>query len=258
MNVVAFIPSRYGSTRFEGKPLADICGKPMVRWVYECAQKARLVTDVAVATDDERIARAVEAFGGKAVMTSALHRSGTDRLAEAAASVDAGIIVNLQGDEPLMEPGMIDDAIAPMLEEPDLCISTLKTRITEEEEYRNPNAVKVVTDRSGYALYFSRSPIPHMKGAFGTAAAYKHIGLYVYRRAFLLKFPALAPTPLEEAERLEQMRALENGVRIKVVETSCNPVAVDTPEDLERVRAIVEGRGPAGRPVGGSAGRGGR
>ncbi len=239
MKVVAFIPARHGSTRLDAKPLADICGKPMVQWVYECAKKARLVTDVAVATDDERIAKAVRDFGGKAVMTSADCRSGTDRVAEAAAGTDADIVVNLQGDEPLMEPGMVDAAVAPMLEDPELCISTLKTRITEEEEYLNPNAVKVVVDRNGYALYFSRSPIPNIKGDFGGTAVYKHIGIYVYRRDFLMKFTSLEHTPLEEAERLEQLRALENGVRIRVVETYSNPVSVDTPEDLERVRELL-------------------
>ncbi len=245
MNVVVFIPSRYGSTRLEGKPLADICGKPMVQWVYESASKARLVDAVAVTTDDERIIDAVRGFGGKAVMTSSLHRSGTDRIAEAAASVDAPIVVNLQGDEPLMEPGMIDEAIRPMLDDPGLLISTLKTRMTEEEEYLNPNAVKVVTDRNGYALYFSRSPIPNIKGPFSEGVAYKHIGLYVYRREFLLRFPSIDSTPLEEAERLEQLRALENGVRIKVVETANNTIAVDTPDDLERVRAVIRARGLA-------------
>lgn len=243
MNVAAFIPARYGSTRLNGKPLADINGKPMVQWVYESAKKARLVSDVAVATDDERIFRAVEAFGGRAVMTSRDHRSGTDRLAEAAALTEAGIIVNVQGDEPLIEPHLIDEAVSPMLKDPDLVLCTLKTRITEEEEYHNPNCVKVVTDGEGFALYFSRSPIPFSRSAFKTGARpYKHIGLYVYRKDFLLRFPSLKPTPLEEAESLEQLRALENGYRIKVVETSYNPVSVDTPEDLERVRSIVRGR----------------
>ena len=243
MKVAVFIPSRYGSTRLEAKPLADICGKPMVQWVYECASKATLADYVAVVTDDERIMKAVEAFGGSAIMTSPLHRSGTDRIAEAAASVDAGIIVNLQGDEPLMEPGMVDEAIRPMLDDPSVVISTLKTRITDEEEYTNPNAVKVVTGLNGDALYFTRSPVPNIKGDFASGVAYKHIGLYVYRRDFLLKFPTLEATPLEVAERLEQLRALENGVSIRVVETAFNTIAVDTAEDLEKVRGIVRARG---------------
>lgn len=245
MKIAAFIPARYSSTRLEGKPLALIAGKPMVQWVYERARAAKLPADVSVATDDERIFRAVESFGGRVVMTSSAHRSGTDRIAEAAAGTDADIIVNVQGDEPLLEPELIDAAVKPMLDDPGLQLSTLKTRITHAEEYHNPNAVKVVTDRDGFALYFSRSPLPYAKTPFDDmpAPAYKHIGLYVYRKGFLLKFSKLKPTPLEESESLEQLRALENGYRIKVVEVSYNPVSVDTLEDLEKVRGIMEGRG---------------
>lgn len=245
MKIAAFIPARYSSTRLEGKPLALIAGKPMVQWVYERARAAKLPADVSVATDDERIFRAVESFGGRVVMTSSAHRSGTDRIAEAAAGTDADIIVNVQGDEPLLEPELIDAAVKPMLDDPGLQLSTLKTRITHAEEYHNPNAVKVVTDRDGFALYFSRSPLPYAKTPFDDmpAPAYKHIGLYVYRKDFLLKFSKLKPTPLEESESLEQLRALENGYRIKVVEVSYNPVSVDTLEDLEKVRGIMEGRG---------------
>jgi 3-deoxy-manno-octulosonate cytidylyltransferase (CMP-KDO synthetase) len=244
MKVVAFIPARFGSTRLNGKPLANICGKSMVQWVYEKARSASLVNDVTVATDDERVMRAVRDFGGKAVMTSPAHTSGTDRIAEAVRGIHADIIVNIQGDEPLIEPRLIDQAVTPMLDDPGLQLCTLKTRIRDEEEYRNPNAVKVVTDKDGFALYFSRSPLPHYRTPFEEAAhpAYKHIGLYVYRRDFLVEFSALRPTPLEEAEHLEQLRALENGFRIKVVETDYNPVSVDTPEDLERVRGLMKGR----------------
>ncbi len=240
MIVAAFIPARYGSTRLGGKPLADINGKPMVQWVYERAKEARLVNEVSVATDDERILNAVRSFGGRAVMTSPLHRSGTDRIAEAARGTKADIVVNIQGDEPLIDPESIDGAIRPLLDDPGVQLCTLKTRITREEEFRDPNAVKVVTDKDGFALYFSRSPIPYNKKPFeGAAPAFKHIGLYVYRREFLFKFSELKPTRLEEAESLEQLRALENGFRIKVVETSYNPVSVDTAEDLDRVRAIM-------------------
>jgi 3-deoxy-manno-octulosonate cytidylyltransferase (CMP-KDO synthetase) len=242
MNVAAFIPARFGSTRLDGKPLAEIGGRPMVQWVYERAGKARLVGSVTVATDDERVYGAVKAFGGSVVMTSPEHKSGTDRVAEAAAGVEADVIVNIQGDEPLIEPGMIDAAIEPMLDDPGLPVSTLKTRITEEEEYLDPHAVKVTTDKSGFALYFSRSPIPYSHKPFKQSPApYKHIGLYVYRKDFLLAFSALPHTALEDAEGLEQLRALESGFRIKVVETPFNPASVDTPEDLKRVRAIVEG-----------------
>ncbi|MBE9527837.1 MAG: 3-deoxy-manno-octulosonate cytidylyltransferase [Proteobacteria bacterium] len=244
MKVVAFIPARYGSSRLEGKPLADICGKTMVERVYERATAARLVDGVTVATDDKRIFEAVTAFGGSVVMTSTAHTSGTDRVGEAARSIEADIVVNIQGDEPLIEPDMIDAAIEPLIADSSIELATLKTRITEECEYVNPNAVKVVTDREGFALYFSRSPIPYsgsgLEGVGHETGVYKHIGLYVYRKEFLLRFTEMAPTGYERAERLEQLRALENGVRIKVVETEHNPLAVDTAEDLERVRAVIE------------------
>jgi 3-deoxy-manno-octulosonate cytidylyltransferase (CMP-KDO synthetase) len=243
MDVVAFIPARFGSTRLEGKPLKDIGGKPMVQWVYERALRASLVTEVTVATDDERIVGAVRAFGGRAVLTSPEHRSGTDRVAEAARGVSADIVVNLQVDEPLIEPGMIDEALRPVTGDPGLALCTLKTRITDAEELSNPNVVKVVTDKEGYALYFSRSPIPYAAGKENHGRAeksFKHIGLYVYRRDFLIKFSGLRPTPLELAEGLEQLRALENGFKIKVVETPYNPVGVDTPEDLVKVRKMIK------------------
>ncbi len=245
MNVVAFIPARFGSTRLNGKPLASIGGKPMVQWVYERAKASRLISEVTVATDDERIMKAVKSFGGKAVMTGKDHRSGTDRVAEAVSEVTADIVVNLQGDEPLIEPRMIDEAIKPLLDDPQLLLCTLKTRITGEEEYRDQNVVKVVTDKDGYALYFSRSPIPYCKMLFKNTGflPYKHVGLYVFRKDFLIKFSRLKPTPLEQAENLEQLRAIENGFRIKVVETSYNPVSVDTPEDLERVRLMMKAAG---------------
>ncbi len=241
MKVAAFIPARFGSTRLDGKPLADIVGKPMIQWVYERAMASRLVDDVVVATDDERVVDAVKAFGGAVVMTSPEHISGTDRVGEAAAASKADIIVNIQGDEPLIEPAMIDAAVEPMIADPGLSVCTLMTRITDEREYMDPNVVKVVVDSKGFALYFSRSPIPFSKAPFkgGAPPLFKHVGLYVYRREFLKKFTAMKPTPLEEAEGLEQLRVLQNGLRIKVVETPYNPVSVDTPEDLETVRKMV-------------------
>lgn len=241
MKAVVIIPARYASTRFPGKPLADINGKPMIRRVYEAAKEARLVDSVVVATDDDRIYKAVKAFGGKAVMTSDKHVSGTDRIAEAARTLspDIDIIVNVQGDEPLMNPKAIDLAIDPFLAEPDLVMSSLRVRITDDEDYRNPNVVKVVVDFDDYALYFSRSPIPFDRAPFASFRAYKHIGLYVYSRDFLDKFAKLPPSMLEQAESLEQLRALENGIRIKVIETAYNPISVDTPEDIEVVRRII-------------------
>ncbi len=242
MKVVSIIPARWGSTRFEGKPLADINGKPMIQRVCERAKAARLVSGVTVATDDERIFKAVAAFGGAAVMTSVDHASGTDRIAEAIKNIEADIIVNVQGDEPLIEPSAIDEAVAPMLADAALQVCTLKTLITDEHEYRDRNAVKVVTDKDGFALYFSRSPVPFARKSFAEIRAYKHIGLYVYRREFLSRFASMKPTGLETAECLEQLRAIENGVKIKVVETSYNPVSVDTPQDLEKVRGIFKAK----------------
>lgn len=241
MKIAVIIPARHASTRLEGKPLADINGKPMVWRVYERAMAAGLPKEVFVATDDQRIFDAVASLGGRAVMTSASHASGTDRVAEAALSTGAEIIVNLQGDEPLIDPSCIDAAVRPMLDDPEVRISTLKTRITSEDEYLDPNVVKVVTDRRGNALYFSRSPIPCGRTPFNElhSPPCKHIGLYVYRREALFEFTRLAPAPLENTEMLEQLRALENGLGIKVVEVDYNPISVDTPEDLEKVRALI-------------------
>ncbi len=244
MKVAAFIPARYASTRLPGKPLADIHGKTLVERVYERARACALIDTIIVATDDERIFRAVKSFGGEAVMTSADHRSGADRIAEAVVRApDADIIVNIQGDEPLISPEAVDSAIRPLLEDPSVDISTLKTAITTEAEFLDPHAVKVVTDSRGRALYFSRSPIPYGTGPFNERKArpFKHIGLYVYRRDFILTFTGLGHSPLEDSESLEQLRALEHGHVIEVVETDYNPVSVDTPEDLERVREIFAG-----------------
>ncbi len=246
MDVIAIIPARYASTRLEGKALLDIAGKPMIQWVYERTKRASLVEDVVVATDDKRIFEAVEYFGGKALMTSPSHRSGADRLAEAASKIDADIVVNVQGDEPLIEPEMIDGAIRPLMADSTLLMSTLNTRITDEDELKDPNVVKVVKDKNNFALYFSRLPIPYVRDSEQWSVVsgqkkdihYKHIGLYVYRKDFLLKYANMKPTPLEEAEKLEQLRVLENGYRIKVIETQYNSIGVDTKEDLERVREI--------------------
>jgi 3-deoxy-manno-octulosonate cytidylyltransferase (CMP-KDO synthetase) len=250
MRVEAIIPARYGSQRLAGKPLADICGKPMVRWVYERASAAALVDAVTVATDDERVARAVESFGGSVVMTSAAHASGTDRVAEAASMTDAEIIVNVQGDEPFITPEAIDAAVAPLMEDQAMEVCTLKTPIRDMDEYRDPNVVKVVTDSRGYALYFSRSPIPHARVPFDAAGLkpFKHIGLYVFRRGSLMRFSSLGPARIEACESLEQLRALYNGMGIRVVETAYDQVSVDTPDDLERARAMARTAGAvAGR-----------
>lgn len=238
MKVVAILPARYGSTRFPGKPLVDIAGKPMIQHVYERTALTKSVDRVIVATDDERIRSAVESFGGEVEMTRDDHPSGTDRLAEVAGRIEADLIVNVQGDEPLIDPTMIEAAVIPLLENPEIEMGTLMTRISEPEEYVNPNVVKVVTDRSGFALYFSRASIPHgreLQDEEVPGIAFKHIGLYVYRRNFLLKYPSLPETPLEQLEKLEQLRALEHGYRIRIVETDRQSIGVDVPEDVDRV-----------------------
>ena len=211
----------------------------MIEHVYRRASEARSVLSVIVATDDERIYRAVQAFGGAARLTSASHPSGTDRLAEVAASLSCDIVVNVQGDEPLIEPSTIDDAVAPLLADPRLEMSTLRRRIDDPEEIENPNVTKVVVDREGFALYFSRAPIPHVRSGAVPATAWAHVGLYVYRRSSLLRLASLPPTALERAEALEQLRALEHGIRIKAIETAHASIGVDTPDDLDRVRRLM-------------------
>lgn len=250
MIISAIIPARYGSTRFPGKPLAVILGKSMIRHVYERVERSNYVDEVIVATDDERIFWEVKSFGGKARMTSHHHPSGTDRIAEVARDLPSRIIVNVQGDEPLVHPEMIDLAIEPLLRHPDIPVATLKTKISETQELMDPNVVKVVTDRSDFALYFSRLPIPfirdywndHMKmeSLEGMGHFFKHIGLYVFRREFLLLFSSMEPSTLERLEGLEQLRILENGYRIKVVRTEHTSIGVDTQEDIPRVERIMK------------------
>ena len=241
--ILGVIPARYGSSRFPGKALAPLAGKTVLQHVWEGASRARCLTRLVIATDDERILEEARRFGAAARMTSAVHRSGTDRVAEVAAEDGAAVVVNIQGDEPLIDPGAIDAAVSGLLESAPIPMGTLKKRIDDRNELSNPNVVKVVTDRAGHALYFSRSMIPFVRSE--TACHYKHIGLYVYRRDFLLGYPRLKVGPLEEAEKLEQLRALENGYRIRVVETGYESLGVDTPEDLKRVSDLVESRRPA-------------
>lgn len=233
------IPARYESKRFPGKALVKIGDKPLIEHVYRQARKVRGVGQVLVATDDQRIRRAVEEFGGRAVMTAAGHKCGTERVAEAAGPLPAEIIVNLQGDEPRIDPGSIEKVIAVMAENPSLPMATLKTRVTDEKELNNPNVVKVVTDREGFALYFSRSVIPH-QGRDPAPHAYKHIGVYAYRKDFLNRFAGLEQTELEKSEKLEQLRALENGFKIMVVQTEHDSIAVNTQNELKQVMSMME------------------
>ncbi len=239
MQTLCVIPARFSSTRLPGKPLADIAGKPMIQHVYERAVKAVRPYKVIVATDHQLVYDAVKAFGGEVMLTSADHPTGTDRLAEVARSFpEAEVIVNVQGDEPLIEPAVIDQMAAAFDGRPELPMVTMMTAM-RPEEYHDPNAVKVVTDQQGYALYFSRSLIPYPRVKNLRVPVYKHIGLYAYRRDFLLQYAALSPTPLEQAESLEQLRVLEHGHRIKLLTTDHRFIGVDTPADLERVNALL-------------------
>lgn len=236
--IVAVIPARFHATRLPGKPLADIGGRPMIAHVHARAAAARLVDAVLVATDDVRIAEAVDAFGGTAVMTRADHPSGTDRLAEVADALDADIIVNVQGDEPLLDPASVDAAIAPLLADASVMLSTLRTPLDPADAH-NPNVVKVVIDLAGDSLYFTRAHVPFTRPGHPEAPAWRHLGLYVYRRETLRHLARLSPTPLERAEGLEQLRALEHGLRFRTVLSTSASLSVDTPEDLARVRALV-------------------
>jgi 3-deoxy-manno-octulosonate cytidylyltransferase (CMP-KDO synthetase) len=238
-SVLAIIPARYQSTRLPGKALLDIDGRPMIEHVYRRAMAARSIDGVVVATDDPLIVSAVERFGGAALLTSPSHPSATDRLAELAVSLPCSLIVNVQGDEPMLDPGVIDATVAAMLQDVSIEMATA-ARPARDGELSNPHVVKVVTDRHGFALYFSRAPIPFVRDAPTGDLARAHIGLYAYRREVLLRLAQLPPTPLERAEALEQLRALEHGIRIKVVDTTYESLGVDTPEDLEHVRNLVK------------------
>lgn len=240
--VVVIIPARYASSRFPGKPLAKICGVTMIERVYQQSQKARNVSRVLVATDDERIRDAVAGFGGDCVMTASHHPTGTDRLAEAASAyADGDIIVNVQGDEPLIDPMAIEALVEPLITDRSIEMSTTAFRISDIAEAENPQLVKVVVDRSGCAMYFSRLPIPFYRGNdVNEKRDYLgHMGLYGYTKRCLMRLAAFAPTPLEQAEMLEQLRALENGVKIKVVQFDTRSQAVDVPEDIAKVEKAL-------------------
>ena len=242
MKVVAVIPARYQSTRFEGKPLADIHGKPMIYYVYQGAARARGVQDVFVATDDERIRRAVVGFGGKVVMTSPEHKTGTDRIAEAVATLNVEVVINVQGDEPLIHPEMLEQAMRPLLLEPKLPVTTLMSAIDNPADFIDTTVVKTVVDQKGHVLFFSRSPIPYPKTR-QSYTAYKQVGLYAFRKEFLLEFAAMSPTPLELVEGVELLRAVENGIKVKGVETRHKTISVDTLSDLFEVRKVLKPEG---------------
>lgn len=231
--IIGVIPARYASTRFPGKPLADIFGKPMIQHVYENSKKSKLINEIIIATDDNRILDAANKFGCRAVLTSKRHKSGTDRICEAVEKIKCDIVVNIQGDEPFINAVNIDRAITPMQNETDINVSTIAIKADSPADIRNPNKVKVVIDNNSFALFFSRSIIPYPRNE---AQYYKHIGLYVYRKKFLLEFAKMKRTKLEISEELEQLRILENGYKIKVVEVKEDSISVDTPSDLKKIK----------------------
>jgi len=240
MKASVIIPARYGSSRFPGKPLAKIKNKEMIIHVAERASMAKEISEVLVATDSDKIADVVNHHGFKAVMTSTSHHSGTDRVAEASSETDSQIIVNLQGDEPLIDPAIIDISVREMKQSDDASVCTFKKAITEKNEIEDINVVKVVTDKNDFALYFSRFPIPYIKKTVREdILLYKHIGIYTFKKDFLPVFSSLSPSPLEISESLEQLRILENGFKIKVLETKYNPLSVDTPEDLISIERFI-------------------
>jgi 3-deoxy-manno-octulosonate cytidylyltransferase (CMP-KDO synthetase) len=236
----AVIPARYESTRFPGKPLALILGRPMIQRVYDGVREARLVDRVIIATDDERIREAAESFGAEAMLTSGSHNSGTERAAEVSQIIDNNIIINVQGDEPLVT-GSLVDSLVEALQAEDVRVASLMARVNDLALLANPNIVKVVTDREGFALYFSRSPLPFQASDF----FYQHVGIYGYKRDFLAEFIAMKPSRLERMERLEQLRALENGCRIKMVEAPHPTLSVDSPGDIIKVEEFLRKKGHA-------------
>jgi len=243
--VVVVIPARYGATRLPGKPLVMLAGKPMIQRVYERAKLAQRADQVIVATDDERILKAVEGFGGEARMTRTDHRTGTERVAEVAAHVAGDVFVNVQGDEPLLDPAAVDRAVSSLLEEPQAPISTVATPVKTPGDIMDPNVVKTVLDFDGNALYFSRAPIPWVRdtGSKIQVRHLKHLGLYVFQRDALLEYPTLPQGELERIEQLEQLRWMENGWKIRVAEVEHDAVSVDVPADVEQVERLLRERG---------------
>jgi 3-deoxy-manno-octulosonate cytidylyltransferase (CMP-KDO synthetase) len=239
--VIVVIPARYGSTRLSGKPLISLAGKPMIQRVYERAKLAKRIDCVIVATDDERIIKAVQDFGGEARMTRTEHRTGTERVAEVAAHEAGEVFVNVQGDEPLLDPNAIDIAVSSLLEEPQASISTVATPIKMPGDIMDPNVVKAVLDFDGNAIYFSRAPIPWVRDTASKIVVrhLKHLGLYVFQRDALLEYPTLPQGELERIEQLEQLRWMENGWKIRVAEVEHDAVSVDAPEDVARVERLL-------------------
>ncbi|MBN1384988.1 MAG: 3-deoxy-manno-octulosonate cytidylyltransferase [Elusimicrobia bacterium] len=235
MKIIGIIPCRYAATRFPGKPLAKIFGKPMVQWVYEASLKSRFLSKVIIATDDRRIFNSAKSFGADVVMTPECN-SGTDRVVFAARKIDCNIVVNIQGDEPLIKPGIIDSAINPLVNNKKISVSTIAVKFEKQKDILNPNNVKVIVDKSNFAVYFTRYPL------LVQSCQYKHIGLYVFRKDFLLEFSKMKQTPFEIAEKLEQLRILENGYKIYVARTRYKTIGVDTPGDLNKVKKMLSSK----------------
>jgi len=242
MDVIGVIPARYSSTRFEGKVLAEILGKPMIQHVWECAKQAMVLDDLIIACDDERVAQAAREFGANVVLTAKGHASGSDRISEVVNPLDVRIVINIQGDEPLIHPIMIDTLAQALLDDDTVCMATMMKKIDNQEELDDPHVVKVVVDKNNFALYFSRATIPfHARNSeVKSPVYYKHIGLYGYTKDFLFTYRNLPVSHLEKIEALEQLRVLEEGFRIKVIETKYDTIGVDTPEDLDRVKEYLE------------------
>ncbi|MCF7908675.1 MAG: 3-deoxy-manno-octulosonate cytidylyltransferase [Candidatus Omnitrophica bacterium] len=241
--VIGVIPARYESTRLSHKLLRNLKGKPLIQWTWEAAKEAHQLDELIIACDHSELKNCAESFGAQVVLTSPAQPSGTDRIAEAVSDLDVKIVVNIQADEPLIHPSIIDNLVQEMLANPDISMTTAKTRIDQDQEINNPNAVKVVCDKDGWAIYFSRFAIPYYRGQSTDRNYYKHLGIYAYTKDFLYTFKNLEPSALEKAEKLEQLRVLESGYRIKVIETKFNSWGVDTEEDLQQVeRILIEGK----------------
>ncbi|MFA5007857.1 MAG: 3-deoxy-manno-octulosonate cytidylyltransferase [Candidatus Omnitrophota bacterium] len=239
IDVIGVIPARYQSSRLEFKLLRPLCGKPLIQWSWEAASRASLLDELVIACDDIKIKEAAEKFGAKAVMTSVKHQSGTDRITEAISNIDARIVINIQADEPFMHPSVIDSLAREMINNPATTMATVRKAIEKEEEINNPNIVKLICDKNDFAIYFSRYPIPYYRENSDKRKYYKHLGIYAYTKDFLYAFKNLPFSYLENAERLEQLRAIEAGYKIKVIETKFESVGVDTEEDLQRAETVI-------------------
>ncbi|MEI8350495.1 MAG: 3-deoxy-manno-octulosonate cytidylyltransferase [Candidatus Omnitrophota bacterium] len=242
INVIGVIPARYQSMRLPFKLVRNICDKPLIQWAWESASKSRVLDRLLIACDDIKIAEVAKSFGAEVVLTSVQHTSGTDRIAEAVRDIDAKVVVNIQADEPLLQPSTIDSVAQELLMNPSLVMSTVRKKIEDQNDIHNPNVVKVICDKDGFAVYFSRFSIPYYRSATGSKMYYKHLGLYAYTKDFLYTFKNLPASYLEQAECLEQLRAVEAGYKIKVLETKFDSWGVDTEEDLRKVEAILRQR----------------